>query len=746
MINLSGAERHLIEETGRGAEADLGATPATGAGELKQIVRASLVQMLCLGQHPRGKDLCHVQIRGARISGPLDLTGAYLRIPLRFTDCLFEDQIDLTAARAARPIEFIACQIPFIAAQRLESQADVVIERAQVQGTVLLARADIAGSLRLGGTHLNQPGTVVLRAEHVTVGGSVFLNDDFRADGSVQLRSARIRGNLECQRAVMRNPAGQALNAEHLIVDGDVLCGRGFRADGEVCLQWAQVRSLQASGATLSNPDGLALRADTMRSATGVYLDRGFRAQGQVRLVGTEITGELCCTGGKFENSGGNAIEATRCHADGAYLDRGFSAQGEVRFVGARFGRQLVCTDGRFDHPGGNALDADGLICGGDVFLNETFHAVGSVRLIGAQIHRELNCTGATFSNRDGVAINADGLTTPGNIFLNEGFRAEGEVRLARVTVGRQLMCSGGTFGNPIGMALNLSGLVAHGDVLLNKGFRARGKVLMLGASIARDLDLTDGCLYGTPVALEANRLTAGGTLMLLPAERPTGSVDLSSASVEYLKDTPESWPETYKITGFSYRSLGMGVPVDQRIEWLRKARYSPQPYSHLRTVYQMSDRESDARLIAIAGQRDARKRGGLQRRSRVWSYFLDITVGFGYRMHRPLYVLLVLGLLGSFVYLQAEHHQLMVATSATDGGARDRCPVNYPCFQPVVYSFETLLPVINLRQVTYWLPDTSTGVGLLLMSYTWFCIVLGWVLGIAFGAAIGRIFRRELK
>lgn len=154
---------------------------------------------------------------------------------------------------------------------------------------------------------------------------------------------------------------------------------------------------------------------------------------------------------------------------------------------------------------------------------------------------------------------------------------------------------------------------------------------------------------------------------------------------------------------------------------------------------------------MAICGQQQERKRGKTARLPRLWNLFLDLFVSYGYRLHRPIVILVVLGLLGSLLYWRADEHQFMVPIAA-DQATRDaydsshgKCPIDYPCFTPIVYSFEILTPLLNLQQLNYWLPDMIKGWGILLMIYTWFSIVFGWFLAASIGAGVSRVLRENL-
>ena len=748
VARLTAIEQHLIDRVKDGSEADMG-TPQGGDGsDSLGSVRAEVLWAVCAGARAEWTVGERLYVSGARVTGRLDLSGLHLERPIRFSRCAFTDTVDLTDARVDHPIEFLDCRTSSLLADRMESQADLVLRRVRLHGALSLREAELARDLRCTGTEIKPIAGVAFDGSSMLVKGAVFLDEGFQADGETRLASAHIYGNLDLRGARLRNPprnasGGTSLQARRLVLDGDLLCDENFASEGEICVQRAQLRSFRAGGATFSNPGGLSLRADAVHCLAGLYLDRDFHSKGQVRLVGAEIDGELCCTGGTFENPAGTAVNATRVHADDAYLDAGFVAHGEVRLTGGKLERQLCCSSGSFDNAGGYALDADGLICDGDVFLNDKFHANGSVRLIGATVKRELNCTGGTFDNQDGKALEADGITVQGNLYLDGKFRARGEVRLFHCVIGEQLMCSGGVFDNPGGRALDISGGVVRGDVLLDNGFRAVGPVRMLGTSIDKNLDVESGELLGTTHALDAFGLHVGGRMVWLPATTPAGGVDLSHASVDRLKDRPESWPDKgVRLTGFTYRTLEEAMTVEQRLAWLnRTEEYAPDSYQQLAAAYRASGQGDAAREAAIAEERARRERGKMSKGARLWNWLLDYSVGYGYSLHRPFIAVIVLGLVNTIFYRMAAHNGIMEPVSR--GGVSGMCPDNYPCFIPYAYSFETLLPVVNLRQAGYWLPRADSSWGLTLLIYTWFCILLGWVLGIAFGAGLGRVFKR---
>ena len=746
LLPLTAAEKKLIRAAAKDAEVEL----SRHRDGRQPVIRAEVLRALCTGGPPKWPVKGRIHVIGGRVRGRLDLSGAYLAHALIFTRCVFEDQVDLTRARADKPVEWDGGHIGLVLADHFFSATDLVIRNATVTGPISLQWAWVRGDVRLSGSRLSpQPGPAIC-GDHLRVGGTLFLDgEDFHARGEVCLRSARIDGQLNCRHASFTNPPGHSINADHIVVGGDVLLDEGFRADGEVCLLWARVGRLRATGGTFASATTFALHADALNAQNGIYLDRGFHATATVRLVGANITGELACTQGSFDNPSGGALDAERIVAEDVYLDHGFTARGEVRFNDSEVSRQFNATNGDFrnDRSGKYALDCDGLRCGGDVFLNEGFRAEGTVSLVGAEIKSELNCTAGLFITPGGRALFADGMTTPGIVYLDRGFRAMGEVRFARATIGRQLVCTDGLFDNSHGLALDLTGLITPGDVLADDGFRAIGEVRMRDADITRDLNFSRAQLHGGE-GLDARGIKVGGRLIWKLGQRPEGLVDLSSGQISRLDDAMPSWQDSkYVLAGLNYRPVMDGrdeITVDQRIRWLGKTKdYSGTAYQQVAQAYRLNGQEGTAEKVSIASLRDMRKRGNLRFRARKWNRFLDWTVGYGYRLHRPFLILLGLGLLGALFYYLGERAHLIYATQRQVSAPN--CPHGYPCFNPIVYSFQMLIPGLDLREATYWWPDASkTPGGILLVLYTWLMIILGWVLATAIVAGITQLFRRR--
>jgi hypothetical protein len=365
----------------------------------------------------------------------------------------------------------------------------------------------------------------------------------------------------------------------------------------------------------------------------------------------------------------------------------------------------------------------------GNLDLNDA-KVRGEIDLLGAHIGGQLNLDGATLTNPNGIALNADNLTVDQLMLCRDGFRAEGQVILRGAHIG-QLEFDGATLTNPTGTALNAGDLTVDQLMLCRDGFRAEGQVILRGAHIGGQLAF-DGATLTNPNGIALDLQEAHGGALLFRLETPPGGeVDFTHAQVGVYLDDETTWPTTLILRGFVYDSLyeDTKISVAARLRWLDRdsAGYAPQPYEQLAAVYRRAGRDDDARKVAIAKQR--RRRDTLNWPGKLWSGLLRWTVGYGYRTWQAGLWLLGLLAVGATVFAWAYPGEMALAKKPGD-------PL--PAFQPWIYSLDVLLPVVNLHQEEFWIPQ---GVA---RWWAWFSILAGWLLTTVVVAAISGLLRKD--
>ncbi len=628
----------------------------------------------------------------------------------------------------------------------VEISFPLVLQECAILGGIDLRHAKIR-MLSLYGTHIGR-----IRADSLEVEGDVLLFKGFKAMGGVRLVGATIRGQLNCQNGEFVNPNGYALDASMLRVESSVFFRDGFKAVGEVRLVGATIGGqLDCDNGQFINPDGYALSADALKIEGGIFLRNGFRAEGQVEFRGAIIGGQMSCKKVQFINPDGYALSMDSLKIESSLLlHDGFKAKGGVRLAGASIGGQLNCNNGQFINPDGDAIIADKLKVTDNVFLSEGFEAEGKVRLHSTIIGGDLTCDGGQFINPKGEAFDGDSLKVEGNFFMRKGFRAEGEVYLVGATIGGQLACNGGHFINPNGKAINADSLKVDKHVYLHDGFKAEGRVDLVGAEI-------------------------GGCFKWHKVDSPEQvTLDLRSTQIGILYDEPSSWPKKGKLllNGLTYSDFFENCPkeAETRIEWIRrqydpnnpKSQFHPQPYEQLATVLKKSGHDDDAKKVLIAKNKDRVKYGQeLTFGEWGWYKFFGPMIGYG---HRPLWVLYkgpfvnykerfkVDGFVVRFLFSILFWISLgwicfgigrltkVITPTHVDTYIKKykRISEDYHKFNFLVYSVDMFIPLVNLHQVEYWLPNVNRGTknykklkywSGFLRLYMWIHIVMGWVL-----------------
>lgn len=406
---------------------------AGGGWGRDRVIRAEVIGALLLGacELDPGR-FPAVRLRGARVTGRVDVMGAVVAYALVCEHCYFDAAPRFVEA-AMKTVRITNSRLPALNAARMRLEgifnlnrtvvgATLRLHRAQLtgelclrdavigdgsgdaavaadglavdgdldwagmtsRGLVLLQGARVSGSVYAAGARFGGTGKDALNADHAVIGGT-FDCDRIVASGRTRLRNTRIGGNLRLRGARMGGPAATALSAGGLTVDGGMWCGDGFTAIGEVRLIGARVGgTVELAGAVLSRPGGIALCLDQATipevDASGLVV-----TEGQVTAVGAQITGRLSLDGARL--GGGPGIPALIADAAVIGTDLILSnahASGEVR-ARARIGGQLTIRQARLANPGGTALDAGGLQAR-SVSLLPAVPVQGTVRLSNARI------------------------------------------------------------------------------------------------------------------------------------------------------------------------------------------------------------------------------------------------------------------------------------------------------------------------------------------------------------------------
>jgi hypothetical protein len=263
----------------------------------RAVVPADMIAAI-LGTDP-GPGHARLELRGARITGALDLSYARIEPAIALRDCAFDQPIVLAEARLGA-LALDGSEFPGIEAPNLEVGSDLELSRVRSSRTVNLTGAHLQRDIRLRGARLSrgEDQQAALAADHLVVDGSVTCDGGFEAAGTITMAAARVNGamRLDGARITADGQDGQrkvAFYGDGMTVGHD-FTAEGLRAEGEVRLVDVSIAStLELRGAELVNNDGVALRLDRADISSSLYCDNGFKAVGDIAAIGTHVKGSI---------------------------------------------------------------------------------------------------------------------------------------------------------------------------------------------------------------------------------------------------------------------------------------------------------------------------------------------------------------------------------------------------------------------------------------------------------------------
>ncbi|WP_332697836.1 hypothetical protein [Bosea sp. (in: a-proteobacteria)] len=427
-------------------------------------------------------------------------------------------------------------------------------------------------------------------------------------------------------------------------------------------------------------------------------------------------------------------LQGERLEARGGIYLRGAEVTGEVNLVQARLGGNLECDGATMRASSGYALFAPSLEVRNVLARGATIR--GGINLSGAVLAADLDCAGAVITRAEGVVIEASEIENRGSVVLRSA-RVEGEVRLSASQIGGDMDCSGAVLGTAGAMALDLSRTAIKGAFFLRRDAKVDGTLALTGASIGTIHDEA-GC-WPKKGDLLLNRCRYGAFI--------DGPVDAESRLDWLARQTPERWGEDF---------------------W-------PQPYEQLASVFREMGHGEDARAVLVVKERLQRQARRKRARNPVLRALLTaadgvlgITLAYGRQPLLAFVWLLLFWVLGVGIFAYAERqgavmpnsavvlrapewtlcgietteHRTLLASNQSQGLAapgqtqlacfRERWEASsYPAFSPWMYSLDTLLPVLDMGQRTYWRPNPTKPGGRVAINYFYFQSLVGWALSL---------------
>lgn len=294
---LTNAEEEVLKNCKDGRETVIGLDKPECATAENEI-RAAFIRELLLNPEGRVHE-SGLLIRGAWVTGQLDLRAVTVPRPLSLSNCVFVQTLSFNDATFSSFLMLKGSIIPGLNASRTMIGGSLSLESAKLEKAVTLRTsrvmgqvncryvssekqfqfqanglicnggmsffqamlpaaeinmrgAQIGGELSFSGLHIKSFRENVIAADRIHVRGSVLLSDGFEAVGKVRLAGARIDNQLNCTGATFRVDAGDALNVRGIKVSSSFLLGGGTQVVGAVHMDDARIEggvSLRGGGA-----------------------------------------------------------------------------------------------------------------------------------------------------------------------------------------------------------------------------------------------------------------------------------------------------------------------------------------------------------------------------------------------------------------------------------------------------------------------------------------------------------------
>lgn len=436
--------------------------------------------------------------------------------------------------------------------------------------------------------------------------------------------------------------------------------------------------------------------------------------------------------------------------------------QDRVDIRGAKIGVQLDFTDAMI-----GSLDGQRMEVSGNMLFNRSEVLKETVDLSNAKIQGDLDMRGIKIKNPSKTAIDLEGTHISSSFRLSRYIpRANSNIkRIEKTTIVHGVINLTGTtiLGSMEMRCVNLNN---NGNVVLEGvGLYVGQSVYMENCNIEgrvklQKLKVSDKLVWKN-IRVNNNKDDQSSE----PKPENRVPLDISFANIGALEDECSSWPgqDDLKINGIKIGYFISHNNPQDRIEWIRLQSsqvFLPEPYDSVANTFRKNGKQASAEEIWIAREKDRLK---LSTPSAleflIWGRVLGPLIGYGYKPFRCIWLIIAIVCFGSILFEFARSRKLFVACDNGFTGIEGADIADgYPKFNSLLFSIDAFIPLINFRQVDYWLPTSSqtrslsiswlgieidVSFGGFVRMYFWLHIVMGWTFTTLFAVGVTGLIRQ---
>lgn len=245
----------------------------------RRLIRADVIAALLLGVLDSSSGMvAALRLRGARITGRLDVGGSRVAAAMYLVGCRIDEPPDFTGA-ATRTISLSGCKLNGFSGRLLRVDGDLDFQSSAIFGCLMLRHSSVSGSVHLDGCGLCNPGQHALSGGGMAVQGGMFGRHGLIVHGTIRLIGARLSGGLFMEGARLSDPGRIALCLDQVIAP-TIVCTDGCTVDGQLQLRNADIRGLVSFEGAVLRSDRAALQCQALRA-------------GELRLIPELIEGSV---------------------------------------------------------------------------------------------------------------------------------------------------------------------------------------------------------------------------------------------------------------------------------------------------------------------------------------------------------------------------------------------------------------------------------------------------------------------
>lgn len=480
------------------------------------------------------------------------------------------------------------------------------------------------------------------------------------------------------------------------------------------------------------------------------------------------------------------------------FMRNGFVAKGAALFIRANIGGNFDCSRGTFDNPNAATLVCDGVTVGNAIFLRRGFSSNGAARFVNAKAGTQFACDGATFTCASRPALLCEAIQIGADVFLTDGFSAVGDILFTRARIGGAVTIKdcllGGSSDDKKSPKEN-QGLTFRTPLEAKRGdFKISFRSASVGSTFsirnvnyerkaAGIFDLSDA--HANALADDLSYWSNPGVTIALDGFVYRRFAENAPTKWKTRRDWLLRQPDEHIGRGFrpqpwiecatALRNMGHdgnALRIDESREWVRITSYAPK-WMKIQYVKEVSPFALIFDILTIL----SRGLGWLT------DFIFGTSTGFGRAHWRAFLTGAIVVMIGARIYGDAFENGRLIRDPESNFRTYDdlnsTIPVvnksaktPYPAFDAFLYSLDVFLPIVDLRQSKYWLPGDFEELTLApdaliehsssknsspnkkvaelrpehiwLWRWTWFEILMGWVLTTVIVAGFTGILDRK--